>query len=440
MKKSAWLLTCFFLLAGLGCCKLNGGKTNPDEVIGGAVLPPITPVTRSYPKLVNYFHINFPENNVSYKAERLAQWDVLILNPDDVAAANLSLSTIRLTNPHIKILVWIPFGQEPAESMLVHQGIPGENDPVNWFARTTSGNYIRPHWGGHMMNPYKENFAWPRHVIGVLKKNYLDNGLYDGVMFDCLGEGAPTFASTDTPPTCDLNEDGVFDNNDHTCWQQGVLFLLQTLRTENPQAVITGNGGVPWTTACNFYEYANGNMHENALGNEFGSSLWDNNFNFPFGAWDGISVCINSTQPDPPLKRYHFLSVDIRMNRTQEQARNARRLSADDLRRMRLGLCTALLQDGAYFGFDRGDCLHGQLWWFDEYDAELGSPMGAYAQGVFGANIYSREFEHGIVVVNPNMSVVTITLASLHKDATNKQEGTRFSIPAHDGRIFVRLD
>jgi hypothetical protein len=232
----------------------------------------------------------------------------------------------------------------------------------------------------------------------------------------------------------------VFDNRDHTCWQQGVQYLLETLRRENPHAVLMGNGGVPWRDACIFYEYANGNMHENALGNEFGSFRWYNNLTDPYGAWDGIQVCINSTQPDLPLERYHFLSVDIRMNRTQEQARGARGLSADDLRRMRLGLCTAFLQDGVYFGFDRGDCLHGQLWWFDEYDADLGNPLADYTEGGLGAQVYSRDFEHGVVVVNHNTSAVGINLGSSYKDITNKIQGTHFIIPAYDGRIFIRLE
>jgi hypothetical protein len=38
-------------------------------------------------------------------------------------------------------------------------------------------------------------------------------------------------------------------------------------------------------------------------------------------------------------------------------------------------VATALLLDGGFFGFDRGDCLHGQLWWFDDYDMDLGAPL-----------------------------------------------------------------
>ena len=144
----------------LSFCQLGSiNTTDNDKIIEGATLPSIASVTRTYPKLVNYFHINFDESDVSHKEERLAQWDVLILNPDDVVSTNLSLLKIRETNQNIKLLAWIPFGQEPHVSTLLGEGIPQEDNPDNWYAKTVSGAYIYPHWGGHIMNPYKEDYA-----------------------------------------------------------------------------------------------------------------------------------------------------------------------------------------------------------------------------------------------------------------------------------------
>jgi len=410
-------------------------KINKEWVIEGAKLPPKTSVlpAKKYPLLVNYFHMNFEESGVNNKEERLAQWDVLILNPDDVVSEGISLSKIRKVNPDIKILVWIPFGQEPHNSMAISKNIPQENDPDNWFGKTINGQYIKPHWGGHLMNPYKMDFSYPKYVLKYIKKNYLDNKLYDGVMLDVLSEYAPTFASQDYPQTFDTNEDHVFNDKDNMLYRQGVNYLLKNLRNDFPDIIITGNGGVPWTADCFYFDYANGNMHENALGNEFGSSEWQDD---QYSLWEGFQNCMNPNSSSN-FKRYHWICVDIRYNRSQTEALNLKKLSDNDLRRMRLGLCTALLDDG-YFCFDRGDCLHGQLWWFDEYDVDIGLPVDKYKSNLYAKGLYGRNFTKGFVVVNPTKFNIKIKLTETYEDVTSKKTGKIFIIPANDGRIFLK--
>ncbi|MBN2525346.1 MAG: hypothetical protein JXR76_03065 [Deltaproteobacteria bacterium] len=391
---------------------------------------------RSFPRLVNYFHMNLPDSQVSDLEARLARWDVVILNPDDVKTRGISLEKIRSAHTDILLLAWIPFGQEPDPSMAISKAIP-KAEPHTWYAQTTAATPIVPVWGGHLMNPFTADFAWARHVAQFVKSEYLDTGQYDGIMFDILSEWAPTFASSDSPPTFDVNGDGEFNNQDHKDWQAGVVHLLQTLRASNPSAILTGNGGVPWTRECPYMQYANGDMHENALGNEFGSDQWESHLNNPYGIWDGIRAILDDKSASSPFRRIHFLSVDLRMHRDYNAARYASGLTPDDLRRMRLGLCTALMEDNVYFGFDRGDSLHGQLWWFDEYDAPLGNSISAYDQNRFGAGTYSREFENGTVVVNPGSTPVRINLQSPHRDVTTGNSGTTFTIPPMDGRIYI---
>ena len=73
-------------------------------------LAPTGQVTRAYPRLVNYHHMALPDGRVDHKEARLAQWDIVILNPDDVLAERLSLDRLRRINPRIKVLAWIPGG------------------------------------------------------------------------------------------------------------------------------------------------------------------------------------------------------------------------------------------------------------------------------------------------------------------------------------------
>lgn len=107
-----------------------------------------------------------------------------------------------------------------------------------------------------------------------------------------------------------------------------------------------------------------------------------------------------------------------------------------DLKRMRLGLTLSLLNDNTYFAYDFGPRDHGQAWWFPEYNAELGIPLGEYYKRT---NAYWREFERGIVVSSPYTDV-TITLNEPHTDLTTGKTSTIFEIGKGDGRILLRLE
>ena len=72
--------------------------------------------------------------------------------------------------------------------------------------------------------------------------------------------------------------------------------------------------------------------------------------------------------------------------------------------------------------------------------ADLGNPTTDYAEGTFGNQVYSRNFENGIVIVNHNASAVEINFASLYKDVTSQIQSITFSIPEYDGRIFIQLE
>ncbi|MBD3235466.1 MAG: hypothetical protein GF330_02035, partial [Candidatus Eisenbacteria bacterium] len=69
-------------------------------------------------------------------------------------------------------------------------------------------------------------------------------------------------------------------------------------------------------------------------------------------------------------------------------------------RMRRWGLGTTLLGDG-YFAMEPGQGEYN-LWWFDEYDWDLGAPRDAMQKQLFGSDtLYVRDFERGRVEVNP---------------------------------------
>jgi hypothetical protein len=269
------------------------------------------------------------------------------------------------------------------------------------------------------MNVRTADFAWPRHLLRFVTDHCLGSGGYDGVLFDCLWETEPA--------GCDVNADGVQDRRDTAAWQEGLLFLLRQLRQRFPKAIVTGNGGGPWSETCPYYPYVNGCMHENALGDQFGGTEWRT-------LWDGYCRAVAKAGVQPVL---HLVAVDVRAEgRTQSVAARLERLTDQDRRRLRLGLATTLLMDAGYFAFDRGDCLHGQLWWFDEYEADLGQPVAPFQPDRFGPGTFARAFQHGWVVVNPTDQAIDVPAPAPLTDATSRAVGQRFRIPPRDARIL----
>jgi hypothetical protein len=110
-------------------------------------------------------------------------------------------------------------------------------------------------------------------------------------------------------------------------------------------------------------------------------------------------------------------------------------LTSAELQKMRYGLAITLLDDG-YFGFDCDIPPHCQLWWFPEYDANLGLAKGKAQQRNDGA--WVREFENGVVFVNPTTSDRGINFPITFQDVTTGNKGTHFMVQPQDGRIFLK--
>lgn len=142
----------------------------------GWCLPPTTPVDRERngPRLVNYAHRHdiLEYSGISSIEERLAQWKVIILNPDH----HLSLDKIRKTNPYIRILVWISL-QGPHPSLSLHRGFRS-----SWNCKTIDGKTLIAPWIEPLANRYADDYGYLYHVLDYLEKR---RQRYDGVLYDC---------------------------------------------------------------------------------------------------------------------------------------------------------------------------------------------------------------------------------------------------------------
>jgi hypothetical protein len=395
--------------------------------------------------------MDLPEAQVANLEDYMAQWDVMIVNPQDTKDRGVSLDRIRQVNPNIKILAWIPIGQsslgfEMSDSM---PGLPLDQGG-KYFLSDTNGELMQYWWGGYYMNPFKEGFAFPKQVVSYLKAHYLVPGMYDGVMFDSLFYSAPNWGA----PSGLAEVNGITTDNgfwftetqsygawmitrtvtqDDLDYRSGNTYLLQAIGTEVPGAIVTGNGVSPWIV--DHFTRANGSLVESAFGDEFGSysATWPSQ-------WQNYQLLLERLGR---LPQYVMINADVRHGRTDPEARDVPGMTTEDMRRFRLSLTTTLLGDG-YFAFDRGDGNHAQLWWFPEYEVDLGNPASGYEApnsfrtDQYGAGTYSREFTNGSVVVNPTDGPMTVTFISDRSDASTKVRATSFVLPANDGRIYMK--
>jgi len=222
----------------------------------------------------------------------------------------------------------------------------------------------------------------------------------------------------------DIDNDNIIDSPSvvRQVYRSGMTQILKSTRELlGPEAIILGNPGVEWRDDSPYWEYADGHMQENALGTMFGSS-WPK-------IWDIYQR--NMGRLSPP-SRIHWIAVDTNQENYDDLEPD---LPPAELQKMRFGLAITLLGDG-YFGFDEGGGLHRQLWWFPEYDANLGLAKGDAKRRDDG--LWIREFENGVVIVNPTNEESTIEFPGTYKDITTSKESSRFIVAPEDGRIILK--
>jgi hypothetical protein len=377
---------------------------------------------QGYPLLGNYDH--WHTTIAPSEIEQFARWNMLALNFETAYYANAPLMKIRELNPDIKILAWISLGLfNPVPIMNGPLGAKFLNESTeDWWIHTKG--ISPPSTRRLQMVAYYPSLVTPNpksefaeHIVRFLQEVVLSTDLYDGIFYDCVWDDgwiSQQLADAEVTPTE---------------YRDGITSILKRTRTEvGPDGLIMGNPGVQWSDSCQYWDYANGHYQENALGDVFGSN-WSQ-------MWEIYQRNMRKESPPP---RSHWIGVDTQYRRKRDAYKNVMRidLTNDDLRRMRLGLGTALLLDNGYFGFDKGDGWHGygEQWWFSEYDASLGMPGGRYEKTTDGT--YRREFDNGLVIVNPGLDR-TIDLDAEYLDATTNQTSNQITVPGKDARILIK--
>lgn len=116
-----------------------------------------------------------------------------------------------------------------------------------------------------------------------------------------------------------------------------------------------------------------------------------------------------------------------------------------DFRFFRYALASCLMGDG-YFNFTDEKRGYSSVPWFDEYDVKLGKALGPWVEKPWRDGVWRRDFEGGVVLLNPGDQTLSIELESGLKRIAGKQDPvtnngqavSKVLLPPRDGLILVK--
>lgn len=339
----------------------------------------------SHPKLANYFLKWTIED---YEVEELAKWDLLVLDMEVQENSRENLKKIREINPDVIILAYITSQEANAaiynsewsyNATLRKKLIDGIED--GWWLKDKNNNRITFWEGTYMLNlsnGAKSNSAgkkWNDYLPEFIEREVISTGLWDGVFYDNIW-GDVAWVKNDINIDNDNQIKSITEINNK--WAEGTKDMLRyTRELIGNDYIILGNGKV----YDGYQTLLNGVMFEG-----FPAS-WEGN-----GNWGNIISTYSNVKKN-----------NITPNTTIINAYSSNR---QDYQKMRFGLASSLMENHGYFSFDFGSTDHSQLWWYDEYDINLGVAKSS-AYNILDKNNYSykdglwrRDFAEAIVLIN----------------------------------------
>ncbi len=274
--------------------------------------------------------------------------------PDQVVA-------LRQSNPHIRILTSI-------------NAVENGGLPADYYLKDIHGNRIEVWPGSYRLNLTKPYVA--DYQARYAHQTLLDTGLMtDGVFFDNVMT-SQSWQKTDiygNTVQIDANEDGIADDAAtlDTAWKAGVFREIQAFRQLAPNAIVSGH-------AMDIYEPGIAALF-NGISIGFSTSdVLEGRMSFAslftrYNDWlsQAVQPAVTMIESSPMAQisyGYDYSPWAKIPAATLEFARTYYPY-------VRFGLALTLLNDG-YFAQEYGDTWHGNDWWYDELDYNLGYPLG----------------------------------------------------------------
>jgi len=365
------------------------------------------------PYLANYFLSNLSFSDV----DNLAKNDLLILSSTQIAAHPDVIAQIKRLNKDIVILAYLPsqsYNYQYWSGDILFRNMYVQD---SWWLRDAQGNKVST-WSG-IYNINMDN-AWSRYLVDFANTYILSLPGVDGIFFDMISENI----SWANSGNLDLDNNGTKDNQVEVdnLWRDRTKYLLEFAKDNLKTKYIIING----SSYLGFQQYVNGRMFETF------PTPWEGN-----GSW---STVMNNLKN---IKNYNSKPVIAVLNS------NSNNTGQEDYQDMRFGLTSALLEN-AYFSYDQGDTNHGQTWWYDEYNVNLGQPIdSASSQNnyiTYKPDVWERSFENGVAVVNSTDSAQKINLGGDYEKIHGTQDPSindgsivsQVNVNANDGLILLK--
>lgn len=388
----------------------------------GLLFPHRSGAVRIAPRRANYY---LGWNIPSDKIVELAKWDMLILDMENQVSSPAALQKIRELNPNIIILAYITAQEIKADaassySQMRRKLVSGISQ--DWYLTDTASNRISFWPGTWMLNladnaPLVNGIRFNQYLAQFVNREIFSAGLWDGVFYD----NAWRDVQWKSGPNTDLDKDGQPDTNVDLHWRQGMRTIFEETRK------LSGNRYIVM-----------GNVTSDAYKNELNGGMLEN---FPShnGGWEGTMELYASHEQGSASPRFMVINANNANKGTE----------TSNLKKMRYGLASTLMLDG-YYAYDYGDQNHNQTWWYDEYDVELGQPLAPAvsltSQPQFEQDVWRREYQNGIAVVNPTGEAKVVDLGGEYEKLSGLQDKVtnngavvdRVSLPSQDGLIMLR--
>lgn len=179
-------------------------------------------------------------------------------------------------------------------------------------------------------------------------------------------------------------------------YREGHAAYWNAIRTLQPATLLIGNA--PDLSSDEYRGQLNGALLEAAMGLSW--SIYERQ------GWEALRA------------RYYKLVQDTRPPKLVGFNVHG---GASDYQKMRFGLTTCLLNDG-YYSYTDIDAGYVNMLWFDEFDADLGRPIEQPPSQPWKEGIYKRQFENGLVLVNPSKKRVEVQLQGTYKKILGMQD------------------
>lgn len=388
----------------------------------------------------------------------LAKYDIVVVDAEWQNRLPLSVAdTLHAKNPRVKLLAYVnlvdsvprtgsPEYYANAYSLWQFKNSTTSTFPRQWLAYTAVGKPVHEYQDRTMANltdeaPKVNGQIYAQYAANWVVDDVWSRGIWDGIFLDVWGD---TIYSADSNHW-DINGDGV-DEPDSAIYgpggplDRGLTIAERIMRARMPGALIVANGD----------RSATGDTIDGLVLESFVDSAVDPDQD----AVNELSKYVRTSLNDGLRQPTTTITID--------QRRNVTAGSAEDYRRARFFLTSTLLQNGwwAPMGADYGEPVY-----YDEMDGAgigrgyLGQPLVASPDiqdlttpssdgtGTPAPDVFRRDFDHGISLVNAGDQTRTITLEHSYRHLDGTQDRsvnngavvTSVTIPPKDGVILLRI-